>query len=151
MAWSCRRCSERARPALLISCSRSSGSSAMAPAAFRDDPWRRVPWLLPMAVALTLLSLMGFLKLLAGAPFVVSLPLAVDVDVVELAPNPPAPQAPPTPPPPSEPPPLAMEPPPPPPTPEPLLAQALPPPPMAQDLEPTLVPDGRPPAPPAVA
>ena len=67
----------------------------MAAAVFRDDPWRRVPWLLPAAAGLTLLSLMGFLKLLAGPPFATPLAPAVEVEVVELTPSPSTPRAPP--------------------------------------------------------
>ena len=63
----------------------------MAAATFRDDPWRRMPWLLPAAAGLALLSLMGFLKLLAGPPLVVPVAPAIEVDVVELTPSPPAP------------------------------------------------------------
>ena len=31
---------------------------------FRDDPWQRLPWLLPLALLVTTLSQMGFLLLL---------------------------------------------------------------------------------------
>ena len=31
---------------------------------FEDDPWRRLPWTAVPAVALTLLSLMGFLRVI---------------------------------------------------------------------------------------
>jgi protein TonB len=125
----------------------------VAAAVYRDDPWRRVLWLLPTAAALTLLSLMGFLKLLAGAPFVTPLLPAVEVDVVELAPNPPLARAPPAPPPPREPPPLALEPPPlpqssSPATPEPAGAQALPAPPLAPHPEPPVARVKPPPQPP---
>jgi protein TonB len=111
----------------------------MAAAVYRADPWHRVPLLLPAATTLTLLSLMGFLKLLAGPPFVTPLPRAVEVEVVELAPSAPTPRAPAAPPVPmaSEPPP-AIDPPPPPP-----LAQSLPPPP-----EPDPVPEVKPAPPP---
>jgi protein TonB len=107
----------------------------MAAAVFRDDPWRRVPWLLPAATALTLLSVMGFLKLLAGPPFVTLPAPAVEVEVIELAPSASALRAPPAPPPPpaAEPPPVALETPPPPP----LLHPTLPP-------LPTLEPDPTP-------
>ena len=30
----------------------------------RDDPWQRLPWLLPLALLVTILSQMGFLLLL---------------------------------------------------------------------------------------
>ena len=115
----------------------------MAAATFRDDPWRRMPWLLPSAAGLALLSLMGFLKLLAGPPLVVPIAPALEVEVVELAPSPPAPRAPPEPPPAAEPPPLAIEPPPAPP-----LLQSLPPPPPKP--EPEAVPEVKsaPPPPP---
>jgi protein TonB len=115
----------------------------MAAAAFRDDPWRRVPWLLPSAAGLTLLALMGFLKLLAGPPFVTPPDPAVEVEVVELAPSPlRAPPAPP-PPPSSEPPPLAMDPPPPPP-----LVQSTPPPPPEPQPDPLPAPVAKPAPPP---
>jgi protein TonB len=114
----------------------------VAAAAYRDDPWRRVLWLLPTAAALTLLSLMGFLKLLAGSPFVTPLLPAVEVDVVELAPSPPVARAPPAPPPAAELPPLAMEPPPPP------LLQSRPPAPPSPAREPLPAAKPRPPAPP---
>jgi len=95
----------------------------MAAATFRDDPWRRMPWLLPVAAGLALLSLMGFLRLLSGPPLVVPVAPAIDVEVVELAPSSPAARSPPAPPPAAEPPPLAMEPPP-----APALLQSLAPP-----------------------
>jgi protein TonB len=62
----------------------------MAVARPHDEPWRRLPWLLPPATLLALLSLAGFLRLLAQPPEQPSLPLAVDVALVEL----PAPVAP---------------------------------------------------------
>jgi periplasmic protein TonB len=95
----------------------------MAAATFRDDPWRRMPWILPAAAGLAVLSLMGFLKLLSGPPLVVPVPPTIEVEVVELAASLPAPRSPPAPPPAAEPPPLAMEPPP-----APALLQSLPPP-----------------------
>lgn len=130
----------------------------MAAAAYRDDPWRRVPWLLPSAAGITLLALIGFLKLLAGPPFVTPPAPALEVEVVELAPSPlRAPPAPP-PPPASEPPPLAMEPPPPPPlpqsppppAPDPPVLQALPPPPLTANPEPALAADTKLPPPPPI-
>jgi protein TonB len=114
----------------------------MAAAVFRDDPWRRVPWLLPLAAGLTLLSLVGFLKLLAGPPFVAPPAPAVEVEVVELAPSPAAPRAPPARPPPAAEPPVALEPPPPPP-----LLQSTPPPPRPV-LEPEPAPVAKPVPPP---
>jgi protein TonB len=113
----------------------------MAAAAFRDDPWRRIPWLLPAAVGLTLVSLAGFFKLLVGPPFVTPLAPAIEVEVVELPPSPSAPRAPPVPPPPpaAELLPLAMEPPPPP------LLQSRPPPPPSPEPEP--LPAAKPPPP----
>jgi len=108
----------------------------MAAATFRDDPWRRMPWLLPAAAGLALLSLMGFLKLLAGPALVVPTAPALEVEVVEVTPIPPAPRSPPEPPPAAEPRSLAMEPPPPPP-----LLQSLPPPPPKP--EPEAVPEAK--------
>jgi protein TonB len=51
---------------------------------FRDDPWQRLPWLLPLALLLTVFSQMGFLLLLRqpSAPTVVQ--RLVDVQVMEL-------------------------------------------------------------------
>jgi protein TonB len=64
----------------------------------RDDPWQRLPWLVPLALLVTILSQMGFLSLLRqpSTPTVVQRP--VDVQVIELpvAMSPPAAQ--PTPP-----------------------------------------------------
>jgi periplasmic protein TonB len=113
----------------------------MSAAALRDDPWRRLPWMLPTASVLVLLSLMGFLKLLAGPPLTQALPPPIEVDVIELAPSLPATRAPPAPaPPPMEtPPPLAETPPPPP------LLQSLPLPPPA--VKPSPPPPPRPPSP----
>ena len=50
----------------------------------RDDPWQRLPWLLPLALLVTILSQMGFLLLLRqpSIPAVVQRP--VDVQVIEL-------------------------------------------------------------------
>ena len=115
----------------------------MAAAVFRDDPWRRVPWLLPLAAGLTLLSLVGFLKLLAGPPFVAPPAATVEVEVVELAPSPAAPRAPPAPPPPAAEPPVALEPPPPPP----LLQSTEPPPKPVPEPEPAPVAKPVPPPP----
>jgi protein TonB len=49
-----------------------------------DDPWRRLPWLAPVSLVIALLSLMGFLRLLAQAPDRPPLPAPVDVGLVEL-------------------------------------------------------------------
>lgn len=51
---------------------------------FRDDPWHRLPWLVPLALLLTILSQMGFLLLLRqpSAPSRIQGP--VDVQVIEL-------------------------------------------------------------------
>jgi periplasmic protein TonB len=113
----------------------------MAAAVFRDDPWRRVPWLLPVASGLTLLSLVGFLKLLAGPPFVAPPAPVVEVELVELAPSPAAPRAPP---PPAAEPPVTLEPPPPPP----LLQSTQPPPKPVPEPEPAPVAKPVPPPPP---
>jgi protein TonB len=50
---------------------------------FRDDPWSRLPWLVPAALVLTLLSQIGFLSLLRQ-PANQSAPRPVDVQIVEL-------------------------------------------------------------------
>jgi protein TonB len=85
----------------------------MSAAAHRGDPWRRLPWVLPSAVLLSLLSLTGFWAIIVGKPYRPAPPQAVEVELVELPPAvaPPAP---------SPPPPTVAEPePPPPPPPEP--------------------------------
>ncbi len=67
---------------------------------FRDDPWPRLPWLVPSALVVTVLSQMGFLALLRQ-PASNTIPRPVDVQIVELPVTvaPPAPQpAPPVPP-----------------------------------------------------
>jgi protein TonB len=49
-----------------------------------DDPWRRLPWLAPVSLVIALLSLMGFLRLLAQAPDRPRSPAPIDVGLVEL-------------------------------------------------------------------
>jgi len=98
----------------------------------RDEPWRRLPWLLPAALLLTLISLAGFLRLLIdGQDHRVHLPPPLDIGVVEIAApqneaiSAPAPE--PSPPPPAE---TAPEPEPPhAPPPDESLAEPVPPPP----------------------
>ena len=51
---------------------------------FRDDPWQRLPWVLPLAVVVTILSQMGFLFLLRQAPNPAVVPRQVSVEIVEL-------------------------------------------------------------------
>ncbi len=60
----------------------------------RDDPWRRLPWLLPLALLVTTLSQMGFLVLLRQPPTPTTVQRPVDVQVVELpvTVSPPTPQ-----------------------------------------------------------
>ncbi len=58
---------------------------------FRDDPWRRLPWLVGLALQLTFGALLGFMQVLEQAPDVRSVPAPVDVQVVELPPVAPAP------------------------------------------------------------
>jgi protein TonB len=62
----------------------------MPPIRLRDDPWQRLPWLLPLALLVTALSQMGFLLLLRqpSTPTVVQRP--VDVQVVEVTASAPA-------------------------------------------------------------
>lgn len=68
---------------------------------FRDDPWSRLPWLVPTALILTLLSQIGFLSLLRQPANQSTVPRPVDVQIVELPvtvpaapqPTPPAPPA----------------------------------------------------------
>jgi len=51
---------------------------------FRDDPWRRLPWVAPVALALTISSQMGFLWLLEQPARNTPVPSPVDVQVIEL-------------------------------------------------------------------
>jgi periplasmic protein TonB len=51
---------------------------------FRDDPWARLPCLVPLALALTLLSQMGFLALLRQPGPRTGIPRPLHVQVVEL-------------------------------------------------------------------
>ncbi|HWO05394.1 MAG TPA: hypothetical protein VNQ54_11400, partial [Methylomirabilota bacterium] len=51
---------------------------------FRDDPWQRLPWLLPLALLVTTLSQMGFLLLLRQPSTPTTVQRPVDVQVVEL-------------------------------------------------------------------
>jgi protein TonB len=128
----------------------------MAAATYRDDPWQRLPWLVPAAVALSLLSVTGFLALLAGPAYVARAPAAVEMQVLELPPSPavvmpPLPEAEPPPPPPVvEPETLPLPeakaaPPPPKPRPRPAKPSPSPPPPQATPSAPA------PAAPPAAA
>jgi periplasmic protein TonB len=71
---------------------------------YRDESWRRLPWLLPLALLLSALALAAFLWFLSGPRYTPPPPPAVQVDVVEL-PAPPPPQAETLPPPEPEPPP----------------------------------------------
>jgi len=50
----------------------------------RDDPWQRLPWLLPLALLVTALSQMGFLLLLRQPSTPPAAPRPVSVQVVEL-------------------------------------------------------------------
>ena len=50
----------------------------------RDDPWQRLPWLLPLALLVTALSQMGFLLLLRQPSAPPAAPRPVSVQVVEL-------------------------------------------------------------------
>jgi protein TonB len=50
----------------------------------RDDPWNRLGWQVPLAMLLTLLGLMSFLRLLEPPPGPSSAPRPLDVQVVEL-------------------------------------------------------------------
>jgi len=59
-----------------------------------DAPWRRLPWSLPVGAALTLLALVGLVRVLAGAPPERSEPPALSAQLLELpAPGPAAPAA----------------------------------------------------------
>src|SRR5260221_2913735 len=128
----------------------------MAAAPYRDDPWQRLPWLVPAALALSLLSVTGFLALLAGPAYVPSAPAPVEMQVIELPPTPvvmpPLPEAERPPPPPVvEPEPLPLpevkaEPPPPPPKPRPRPAKPPPSPPPPQAAAPAAPAPAAPPA-----
>src|SRR5260221_12312358 len=128
----------------------------MAAATYRDDPWQRLPWLVPAALALSLLSVTGFLALLAGPAYVPSAPAPVEMQVIELPPTPvvmpPLPEAERPPPPPVvEPEPLPLpevkaEPPPPPPKPRPRPAKPPPSPPPPQAAAPAAPAPASPPA-----
>jgi periplasmic protein TonB len=65
---------------------------------FRDDPWQRLPWLLPLALLLTVLSQMGFLSLLRQPSTPTAVQRPVDVQVMELPVTASAPATQPTPP-----------------------------------------------------
>lgn len=88
---------------------------------FRDDPWSRLPWLVPTALIVTLISQLGFLSLLRQPADQSTVRRPVDVQIVELPVTVPAPPQParPTPRPPApakprvEPPPRPTPPPPP--------------------------------------
>jgi periplasmic protein TonB len=110
---------------------------------YRDDPWRRLPWLLPLALLLSALALAVFLWFLSGSRFTPPPPPAVQVDVIELPSPPPPPVVEPEPPSPPPPPVVEPEPPPPPAVEEP------PPPPPEPAVEPT--PEAPPPPPPKPA
>jgi periplasmic protein TonB len=73
---------------------------------FRDDPWSRLPWLVPAALILTLLSQIGFLSLLRQPANQSAVPRPVDVQIVEL----PVTMTPPAPPPPARRPPPPVKP-----------------------------------------
>ena len=132
----------------------------MSAGLLRDDPWRRLAWELPAALVLLLVSLAGFLHLLAepGTLPTPAPPAPMEVDLVELpsptpAAVPPAPEPPPPPmaqpePPPPLPLPEVSEDEPPPPPPEPAAAaQPEAPPPKPRPPSPR----ARPPAPPQTA
>jgi protein TonB len=51
---------------------------------FRDDPWQRLPWLLPLALVVTIPSQLGFLLLLRQPSTPSTAPRPVDLQVVEL-------------------------------------------------------------------
>jgi protein TonB len=58
---------------------------------FHDDPWPRLPWLAPVGLLLTLVSLAGFLQVLERSPAMPRVPGPISVEVLELPPPPPAP------------------------------------------------------------
>ena len=52
-----------------------------------DEPVRRLPWLLPTALVITVVALLGFLRLLAMPPQIPHLPTAIAVQVIEMPPE----------------------------------------------------------------
>jgi periplasmic protein TonB len=66
-------------------------------ATLRDEPWRRLPWQTPVAVLLTTLALLGFVRLLRAAPPAAPFPPALVLSVVEVEASPPPAVARPTP------------------------------------------------------
>ena len=74
-----------------------------------DSPWRRLPWLVPAALLLSVAALAAFVTLLARTPSPPVRPPPIALELVELAPPPP--QAAPPPPPVEEPPPIEEPPP----------------------------------------
>jgi protein TonB len=96
---------------------------------YRDDSWRRLPWLLPLALLLSALALAAFLWFLSGSRYTPPPPPAVQVDVIEL-PTPPSAETAPAPELEPEPPaPPMVEPEPAPPPPEQVVEPTPPPPP----------------------
>ena len=91
----------------------------------RDLPWRRLPWILPVAIAVWVLALWAFGRFIAS-PAPPPEPPPLDTRIIELPPEPPpAPPAAPAPPEPpvAKPPPVPVVPKAPPPPPHPRLAQ----------------------------
>lgn len=87
----------------------------MAGRHFADEPWRRLPWLMPAGSLLALAALLAFLGVLARLPPQPSQPAAVMMELVELpapapASTPPAAVEEPPPPPPLEPSPVEPQP-----------------------------------------
>ncbi|HEY4375121.1 MAG TPA: hypothetical protein VGN52_24580 [Burkholderiales bacterium] len=111
----------------------------------RDLPWRRLPAILPIAIALWIFALWGFGRFIAS-PAPPPEPKPLDTRIIELPPDPPPAPPPPAPvvKPPPAPPVLHKAPPPPP---QPRLAPA----PKPQETAPTPSPEPPPPPPPAPA
>src|SRR5580693_2138121 len=57
-----------------------------------DLPWRRLPWILPIAIALWVLALWGFGKFMASPPPPPPEQPPLDTQIVEIPPPPPPPQ-----------------------------------------------------------
>jgi hypothetical protein len=63
----------------------------MTTTAHRDNGWRRLSWLLPLALVLWLAALDGFFLLLRGGGYAPPAPKPVDLRIVEVTPPPPPP------------------------------------------------------------
>lgn len=114
-----------------------------------DLPWRRLPWILPVAIALWVFALWGFGRFMASPPPPQPEVPPLDAQIVEIPPPPEAP--PPKPEPPVAKPPPAAPKMPAPPRPAPPIVPLEPAPPAAAPVNPLPAPAPAPPPPPAQA